>query len=281
MISLALITTNLLRRWSITLQTIQSFFICKNIEIIDEIILSIDLLNENINEEKISEDTILKSLKDNGFLEKINVYFKKSNGIMSNQINAISNCKGDIIIYCEDDVIINRLPTKKNIIELTNSGVIMYNSCLSYVNGKKIYKKENFLCKGKDYFYKKEKNNFTSKYKDYEQGDNLSVCFPCAIMRKDVIMFAYYKTIKKNKMFGIEANLSHFVNCSKNLDSYIFVKDDSLEIKEIWKSCTNCEELREKSKPIARDLQFSSLLSDNDKKIVKEYCETILNYSQE
>lgn len=281
MISLALITTNILRRWSITLQTIQSFFICKNNEIIDEIILSIDLLNDNIKEEKLSKDFILKSLKDNGFLEKINVYFKNSNGMMSNQINAISHCKGDIIIYCEDDVIINRLPTKNNIIELTNNGVIMYNSCLSYVNGENIYKKENFLHINEDYFYKKEKNNFTSKYKDYVKGDNLSVCFPCAIMRKDVMMFAYYKTIKKNRMFGIEANLSHFVNRSKNLESYIFVEDDSLEIKEIWKSCTNCEELREKSKPIARNLQFSSLLSDNDKKIVLEYCETRLSRSQE
>lgn len=281
MISLALITTNILRRWSITLQTIQSFFICKNNEIIDEIILSIDLLNDNIKEEKLSKDFILKSLKDNGFLEKISVYFKNSNGMMSNQINAISHCKGDIIIYCEDDVIINRLPTKNNIIELTNNGVIMYNSCLSYVNGENIYKKENFLHIDEDYFYKKEKNNFTSKYKDYAKGENLSVCFPCAIMRKDVIMLAYYKTIKKNRMFGIEANLSHFVNRSKNLESYIFVEDDSLEIKEIWKSCTNCEELREKSKPIARNLQFSSLLSENDKKIVLEYCETRLSRSQE
>lgn len=281
MISLALITTNILRRWSITLQTIQSFFICKNNEIIDEIILSIDLLNDNIKEEKLSKDFILKSLKDNGFLEKISVYFKNSNGMMSNQINAISHCKGDIIIYCEDDVIINRLPTKNNIIELTNNGVIMYNSCLSYVNGENIYKKENFLHIDEDYFYKKEKCNFTSKYKDYVKGDNLSVCFPCAIMRKDVMMFAYYKTIKKNRIFGIEANLSHFVNRSKNLESYIFVEDDSLEIKEIWKSCTNCEELREKSKPIARNLQFSSLLSENDKKIVLEYCETRLSRSQE
>jgi hypothetical protein len=278
MISLALITTNILRRWTITLQTIQSFFICRNNEIIDEIVLSIDLLGDNINEEKLSEETILKSLQDNGFLEKIRVYFKKSNGMMSNQINAIQNCKGNIIIYSEDDIIINRLPTKNNIKKLTNNGVIMYNSCLSYVNGENIFKKENFMNLNDDYFYKKEKNNFTSEYKDYSKGDNLSVCFPCAIMRKEIIMLAYYKTIKNNKMFGIEANLSNFINSMKNMESYIFVEDDSLEVKEIWKSCTNCEELRVKSQPIARNLQFSSLLTEDDKKIVLDYCETILNH---
>lgn len=277
MISLAIITTNILRRWSITLQTIQSFFICKNTEIIDEIVLSIDLLGDNIKEEKLSKDTILKSLQDNGFLSKIRVYFKNSNGMMSNQINAINYCNGDIIIYSEDDIIINRLPSKNNIIELTKDGVIMYNSCLSYVNGHHIFKKEHFLHIDGDYFYKKEKKNFTSKYKDYEKGDNLSVCFPCAIMKKDTIMNAYYNTIKNNLMFGIEANLSHYINCSNTMQSYIFVENDSLDIKEVWKSCTNCEELRQKSKPIARNLQFSSLLSENDKKIIMEY-QSKLNY---
>lgn len=278
MISLALITTNVLRRWSITLQTIQSFIICENFDIIDEIILSVDLLSDNVNEEKLSEDNIIKSLMENSFLEKIRVYFKNSNGMMSNQINAIKHCNGDIIIYAEDDIIINRLPKKNNIIELTKNGVIMYNSSLSYINGANIFIKDNFLHFGNDYFYKKEKNNFSSKYKDYAKGENLSVCFPCAIMRKDVIMLAYYNTIKNDQMFGIEANLSHYINCFKNIESYIFVEDDSLEIKEVWKSCTNCEELRINAKPISRNLQFSSLLSENDKKIVIEYCEPILNH---
>ena len=278
MISLALITTNVLRRWSITLQTIQSFIICENYDIIDEIILSVDLLGDNVNEEKLSEENIIKSLMENDFLEKIRVYFKSSNGMMSNQINAIKHCNGDIIIYAEDDIIINRLPTKNNIIELTKNGVIMYNSSLSYINGANVFIKDNFLKIDNDYFYKKEKNNFSSKYKDYAKGENLSVCFPCAIMRKDVIMLAYYNTIKNEQMFGIEANLSNYINCSKNIESYIFVKDDSLEIKEVWKSCTNCEELRINAKPISRNLQFSSLLSENDKKIVIEYCESILNH---
>ena len=277
MISLALITTNVLRRWSITLQTIQSFLICENFDIIDEIILSVDLLGDNVNEEKISEKNIIQSLIDNGFLEKISVYFKNPNGMMSNQINAIKYCNGDIIIYAEDDIIINRLPTKNNIIELTKNGIIIYNSYLSYINGPNIYKKNNFLKLDNDYFYKKEKHNFSSKYKDYSKGENLSVCFPCAIMRKDVLMLAYYNTIKNELMFGIEANLSHYINCSKDMESYIFVEDDSLEIREVWKSCTNCEELRISAKPISRNLQFSSLLSENDKKIVKEYCEPILN----
>ena len=236
------------------------------------------MLGDNVKEEKLSEDNIIKSLMENSFLEKIRVYFKKANGMMSNQINAIRHCNGDIIIYAEDDIIINRLPTKNNIIELTKNGVIIYNSYLSYINGPNVYKKYNFLKLENDYFYKKEKNNFSSKYKDYAKGENLSVCFPCAIMRKDVIMLAYYNTIKNDHIFGIEANLSHYINCSKNMESYIFVKDDSLEIKEVWKSCTNCEELRIKSKPISRNLQFSSLLSENDKKIVKEYCESILNH---
>ena len=278
MISLALITTNVLRRWSITLQTIQSFLICENFDIIDEIILSVDLLGDNVNEEKISENNIIKSLKDNGFLEKISVYFKNPNGMMSNQINAIKYCNGDIIIYAEDDIIINRLPTKNNIIELTKNGIIIYNSYLSYINGPNVYKKNNFLKFDNDYFYKKEKHNFSSKYRDYSKGENLSVCFPCAIMRKDVLMLAYHNTIKNDLMFGIEANLSHYINCSKNMESYIFVEDDSLEIREVWKSCTNCEELRISAKPISRNLQFSSLLSENDKKIVKEYCEPILNH---
>jgi len=278
MISLALITTNVLRRWSITLQTIQSFLICENFDIIDEIILSVDLLGDNVNEEKISENNIIKSLIDNGFLEKISVYFKNPNGMMSNQINAIKYCNGDIIIYAEDDIIINRLPTKNNIIELTKNGIIIYNSYLSYINGPNVYKKNNFLKFDNDYFYKKEKHNFSSKYRDYSKGENLSVCFPCAIMRKDVLMLAYYNTIKNDLMFGIEANLSHYINCSKNIESYIFVEDDSLKIREVWKSCTNCEELRISAKPISRNLQFSSLLSENDKKIVKEYCEPILNH---
>lgn len=277
MISLALITTNILRRWSITLQTIQSFFICINNEIIDEIVLSIDLLNDNIKEEKLSKEVMIKSLMDNGFYEKIRVYFKESNGMMSNQINAIIHCNGDIIIYAEDDIIINRLPTKNNIIQLTNNGVIMYNSCLSYKNGSNIFKKENFLKLDEDYFYKKEKNNFTAKYIDYQSGENLSVCFPCAIMRKDVIMIAYYNTVKNKRNLGIEANLSHYINSSKNMESYIFVKDDSLEINEVWKSCTNCEELRITAKTINRDLQFSKLLSENDKKIVLEYYKSILS----
>ena len=278
MISLALITTNVLRRWSITLQTIQSFLICENFDIIDEIILSVDLLGDNVNEEKISENDIIKSLIDNGFLEKISVYFKNPNGMMSNQINAIKYCNGDIIIYAEDDIIINRLPTKNNIIELTKNGIIIYNSYLSYINGPNVYKKNNFFKFDNDYFYKKEKHNFSSKYRDYSKGENLSVCFPCAIMRKDVLMLAYHNTIKNDLMFGIEANLSHYINCSKNMESYIFVEDDSLEIREVWKSCTNCEELRISAKPISRNLQFSSLLSENDKKIVIEYCEAILNH---
>ena len=278
MISLAIITTNVFRRWSITLQTIQSFLTCKNCEIIDEIILSIDLLGDNIDEKKLSEENIIKSLMENDFLEKIRVYFKSPNGIMSNQINAIRHCKGDIIIYAEDDIIMNRLPTKNNIIELTKNGVIMYNSALLYIYGENVFVKDNFLKLDDDYFYKKEKNNFSSDCKDYISGENLSVCFPCAIMKKDVIMLAYYNTIKNYRMFGIEANLSHYINCSKNMESYIFVEDDSLEIKEVWKSCTNCEELRITAKTINRDLQFSSLLSENDENIVIDYCEPILNH---
>ena len=105
----------------------------------------------------------------------------------------------------------------------------------------------------------------------------MSVCFPCAIMRKDVIMIAYYNTVKNKRNLGIEANLSHYINSSKNMESYIFVKDDSLEINEVWKSCTNCEELRITAKTINRDLQFSKLLSENDKKIVLEYYKSILS----
>ena len=173
--------------------------------VIDEIIVSIDKL-ENYGE-TLSEEQIRKYMFENEILSEEQIHFKIGQGMVSNQCNGVGLSKGNIIIYSEDDIIIGDLPSRKNIIELTEKGVICYNKDLLYP-----YDKENFVNLDNEYFYKKDKGNYSTDFTSYSGGLNLSVTFPCAIMKRQIFTKVYNDISKLDFNFNIEAAFSHVIN---------------------------------------------------------------------
>lgn len=268
-ISLVIISTNLKRRFSTLVNTINSFKQFYKINF-DEIILSIDKL-ENFGE-TLSEQQIREHLCLNGILSKEQIHFKIGDGMVSNQCNGVGLAKGDIIIYSEDDIIIKKLPSRKNIIELTRNGVITYNKDLSYPGTNKdedmeLYKignqydKKDFIICNNEYFYKKDKSRYSSEFNRYSSGRNLSALFPCAIMHKNIFTKVYNDISKLDFNFYIEASFSHVVN-SSNYDSYIFCLNDNIPLDIPWLYRDNSNEIAVSGETIDRNSSRLSLLSN-------------------
>ena len=267
-ISLVVISTNLKRRFYTLVKTIESFKkINKNN--FDEIILSIDIL-ENYGE-VMTKKEIIKFFSENSILKEDQIFFKKGEGMISNQCNGIGFAKGNIIIYSEDDIIMKKLPSRKNIIELTKNGVINYNKDLSY-SGKnreedmelyKIgnqYNKKNFIQINGEYFYKKDKNRYSFEFNRYMSGRNLSVVFPCAIMQKEVFTKVYNEISKLDYSFYIEASFSHVIN-SSSMESYIFCSNKNIPLEVPWLYRDNSTEIAVAGETIDRNMSKLSLLT--------------------
>lgn len=283
-ISLVIITTNLKRRFNSLVNTIKSFkkFYKTNF---DEIILSIDKL-ENYGE-TYSEKEIIDFLDNNNILSSKQIFFKKGEGMISNQCNGVGLSKGNIIIYSEDDIIMKQLPSRKNIIELTKNGVINYNKDLLY-SGKnrdediELYKignkydEKNFIISNDEYFYKKDKSRYSKEFNRYGSGRNLSITFPCAIMRKKIFTQVYNEVINLNYDFHIEAAFSHVVNTSF-LETYIFCTSNIIPLEVPWLYRDNSNEIAVSSETIDRTLSKLSLLKKrniilyNDRILSKNY----------
>ena len=283
-ISLVIISTNLRRRFATLVNTIKSFNKFHKI-IFDEIILSIDKL-ENYGD-IMTENEIIKFMCENNILKGCQIYFKRGSGMLSNQCNGIGLAKGDIIIYSEDDIIMHKLPSRENIIKLTKNGVITYNKDLLYPGKNKnedmyLYKRgdqydeKEFIYCGNEYFYRKDKNRYSTEYDKYSSGRNLSVTFPCAIMKKEIFTKVYNEISKLNYDFRIEAAFSHVVNTSL-LETYIFCNNNNIPLEVPWLYRDNSNEIAVSGETIDRDSSKLSLLSKenitiyNDRILSKNY----------
>jgi len=272
-ISLVIISTNIKRRFGTLVNTINSF---KKINIdnqyFDEIILSVDRL-ENYGP-TLSDAEFVKFMTENEILAQDRIYFKKGEGMISNQCNGVGLSRGNIIIYSEDDIIIKKLPSRENIIKLTENGVICYNDDLLYPGNSveediNLYKqkeqhvKNNFFVSNDEFFYKKDKNRFSKEFSRYSSGRNLSVTFPCAIMKRHIFTKVYNDISKLNYSFHIEAAFSHVIN-TNNIDSYIFCNNDNIPLEVPWLYRDNSIEIEVSGETINRDLsQLKQLTNDN------------------
>jgi hypothetical protein len=264
-ISLAIITTNIQYRFETTYNTITSFMTCINSNIIDEVIVSIDMFDHTKYGDFYTEEIIKKKLEP--LINKyniINIYFNSPSGMVFNQKNAINQCKNSYIIYSEDDICMLRLPKKETISKLLENNIIVYNTSLSYIDETKnnIYDESQLFYINNEMFFKKTKENFSSNIKDYQNGNNLSVCFPCAIMKKHIFYDVYELIYKENlHYFGIEAGFSHYVN-KNSLDVLIYC--DFFTKNKIYvpmKYRDNCKELTVAGQTIDRNLAtFSQLM---------------------
>jgi hypothetical protein len=96
--------------------------------------------------------------------------------MLANQCNAVKRTKSDIIIYSEDDKIIQDIPSIKSIYELTQNGVICYNQDLCYIPyAKSVYKESNFINLHNNIFYKSEKCNYSTDLDSYKNNCNLYI----------------------------------------------------------------------------------------------------------
>ena len=259
-ISLIIISTNLSRRFYTLVNTIESFLKFKNI-IIDEIIVSIDMIYDKGN--TMTKEQISKFFIENGISSQIIYIFKEGTGMLSNQLFAIEKSTGDIIIYSEDDIIVNKLPSRQNIIELTSNGVITYNKHLSYSCMSNDLVADNFVHINDEYFYLKDKNGFDKSFSNYATGENLSVLFPLAIMRQCVFNDVYNKIHKLDYPFCIEAAFSHVINTS-DMKSYIFCDNNNIPLDVPWLYRDNSNEIAVAGETIDRNMSKLSLLTRFD-----------------
>lgn len=201
MISLILITTNYRYRFPYLLKTLESY--SKFIDRFDEFIISVDFFE---NKDGISKVEFINNLSK--FLFINNILFKNPCGMISNQLNAFKHCKGDIIIYSEDDIYIKNIPERNTIEKICESGVIVYN--IHYLHNKNIREKEfsnkdNYEIVNNDYFFKKNRNI----------ADEYYIAFPLAIMKRDIFIDSY--KYMKGKLENIEVGFSKTI---RQLDKY-------------------------------------------------------------
>ena len=274
-ISVVVISTNIKRRLVTLINTINSimkFYKCN----FDELILSVDCLSDKYGE-VLTDVEMFQLLSKECDVQNINIYFKNGEGMISNQCHGVSKTVGDIIIYCEDDILIESFPSKKNIIELTSTGVIMYNSALCYVDRSNEYLSSNFIVNKGEHFYKKIKSKYSVNLSDYSQGDNLSVTFPCAIMKKNIFSEVYNVISKIGYPFHIEAAFSHVIN-SRDYDTYIYCKDTNIPLNVPWKYRDNSTDIAVAGETIDRSLSRLSLLKEHN---IIEYNKNIKNIEQD
>lgn len=180
-----MITTNLSNRCSLLENTIKSINNCDNI--FSEKILSVDVFQ---NTECVSNTWFDK------FKNDWSVYFKNKsmrNSMILNQQNSIKNANNDIIMYSEDDIIVNKIPKLDTIDKLFNSnfvndkqvGFICYNNHV-WVNFNEnpkhiidfINNVDNYIIINDDVFLVKNKMI----------RDNYYLNFPVSITRKKLFL---------------------------------------------------------------------------------------------
>ena len=263
MISLILITTNYQYRFPFLLKTLES--IAKFQHIIDEIIVSIDFFT---NFEKCYEqDYILEQLKQLPYITEILI--KSPNGMIANQLNALSHSHGDYIIYSEDDISVCDIPCRETIRSICDCGVIVYNT--HYTNSNipqrtiDINLTDNYHTINRDFFFKKKRST----------ADEYYITFPLAIMKRQVLIdtYHYMRGQHENIEVGFSKTLRKLPQY-QTYDVYIYLDYQTYQKSNTFKAQMkyrdNDSELNTKAdtiKPIRDYCMFDRLSSEDLTKI--------------
>ena len=220
------VTTNIANRLPLLENAIQSIEKSADKDLFSKKILSVD---------------IFQGGKSFDYFEKFsnlgwNVVSQTSNSLFSNQRNAIKHTSSDYIFYSEDDIVINKIPSKKTIDSIINKntsckqmGFICYNTHTyeQYMHEKK-YKFHNLnkisRRRGKTVGVHNEEreiynrlleinniNNFLKIddelffIKPNSLIDNFFLNFPVAIVKRDIFLKLHEKALdSKYSSYGIE-----------------------------------------------------------------------------
>jgi len=175
-----MITTTVKERLHLLHNTIMSIEKCNKTKVLDQKVLSVDIIEGHPYEAQH-----FQQYRDLGWFVVEGSCLGRQ-GMANNMLRGLANVDHDLLFYCEDDVVIHRIPTKKHLKELFDSklgnvGAIVYNthacapweetgleSKLKYINDKC-----NYFGDGEDWFLAK--------------GDPIKdeywITFPAAIMK--------------------------------------------------------------------------------------------------
>jgi hypothetical protein len=179
-------------------------------------ILSIDNFGEGLDD-KLKEHT-----DNNGWL----VIMGDANGMVNNQIRALNNVDTEWVLYCEDDVLIQKLPTKEQLQKLHNE---IDNVCLVSLTGggynldhkvlDNITNPDNHIIVGIDE---------TFWFRDPNFNNGWFFEFPALFIKKDVFKACIDKSLSNFKNQQIEQaytksyfNLGYHEKCRR----YTWVRD--------------------------------------------------------
>lgn len=112
-------------------------------------------------------------------------------GMANNILRGLANIDGDILFYCEDDVIINKIPSRETLellfLDFNNPlGCIVYNTHahnLWDTDERSKYLKKQYINDSDNYFGIDTDDFFLVK--EYPIRDEYLICFPAAIMMVD------------------------------------------------------------------------------------------------
>ena len=171
------ITTTIKSRFNLLSNTIDSIERAGK-GILDQKILSIDIVEGHPFQKKNFE----RFEKLGWFLVTGACLGKR--GMANNMLRGLNNVDGDFVLYCEDDVVLHRIPTREHIEDFFGEGkmgAIVYNthanppwitkgveSKVSYINDR-----SNYFGEEEDWFLNK----------GMPIKDEYWICFPCAMMR--------------------------------------------------------------------------------------------------
>jgi hypothetical protein len=175
-----MITTNIEERYPLLQNAIASVERCDK-GVLDQKVLSVDIMKGSSYN---SSD--FQQFVDSGWL-LVEGDCSGYSGMANNISRGLSRIDGDLLFYCEDDIVVNRIPSRENLERLFSGsnplGFIVYNThaCapwiteglqpkLDYINDK-----VNYLQRGDDLFL----------IKGESIRDEYWICFPVAIMETD------------------------------------------------------------------------------------------------
>lgn len=132
-------------------------------------------------------------------------------GMANNMLRGLANVDHELLFYCEDDVILHRIPTREHLEELFNTklgnvGAIVYNThaCAPWVKEDLEYKlkyindKYNYFGDGEDWFLAK----------GMPIKDEYWICFPVAIMRTEHFRQCLKYAYENCSNMGMEPGMS-------------------------------------------------------------------------
>ena len=203
-ISCLVITTTIKERFHLLCNAIDSIERCNDESVLDQKVLSIDIVEGQPYRRRDFEK-----------FEKMGWHLAKgpcsgSHGMANNMHRGLAYIDGDILFYCEDDVIIQKIPTRKNLdLMFYNTrpfGAIVYNthadntlekegteSRLNYINDTSKYfgdGDDTFLLKGEPI------------------KDEYWICFPAAIMKTDHFRSCLSYACKNCLEMGMEPGMT-------------------------------------------------------------------------